>query len=199
MKMLFTISAAVCSLLIPVNLCAREHTFICPVPTHKAYYSSNKEFSFEVTPGIKRGEHSKGVLLRLGGDQKYHEVWSGRLTNEVAPDHVLISNTGGHVVTVDNWCAAGYGDNVVVIYGPRGTLIRKFGLKSIATKEEIDKLDYTDDGVWWGGEHYLVEESNALVLKVITGGFNRAPDAREYREVRISLATGEIMNPVASR
>jgi hypothetical protein len=197
-KVLFTIAAAVSYLLTPVNLCAREHTLICSVPTHKSYYSSNKEVSFEVTPGSRRWENSEGALLRLGADKKYHKVWSSRLTNEVAPEHALISNTGRYVVTIDNWCAAGYGDNVVVIYGPGGGLVRKLGLKSVATKEEIDRLDFTDDGAWWGGEHYLVEESNLLVLKVFTGGVGRAPSEREYREVRISLATGRILSTAGS-
>ena len=205
MRVQFVIKVTALTLLIAANVGSHAFALSCPVPTAKKYHSSNKEYYFEVTPRKNSVTYAEGALYKLGAEGKYHQVWSSHLSNKVSPERVLVANSGSYVVTLDNWCAAGRGDNIVVIYGSGGKLIKKFALREIASKGEIGKFKFTSDGVRWGGEHFLYERSGELVLKVKTGGFNLVSDAkpphyvREYRAVRISLSTGEIINLAALR
>jgi hypothetical protein len=186
------------------------------LPEPKKYYSTNRDYYVEIIPtklesqlkyfedksrketppGAKKGEkdnYCKGTLYKRTESGEYQKVWSVALSNEVAPVNALVSNDGQYLVTFDNWHLMGYGDNVVVIYGQDGKLIRKMSLEDIFSKAEIMRLPRSVSSIYWGGKHFIDEESSQLVLKVVarwSGSLNEEP---ELKDIRIDLRTGHII------
>jgi TonB family protein len=80
----------------------------------------------------------------------------------------------------------GWGDDVVVIYRPDGTLVRKLGLSDLMDKEDVGELHRSVSSIWWSGTHRIEEERRQLVLQI---------DARKIEEVPLSLETGEMLVP----
>jgi len=160
-------------------------------PTEQDYYSANEEYFLHVVPG-EGVTHARGTLYRAFPARDAQELWSRELENPSAPHKVLVADSGEYVVTFDNWGKVGYGPNVVVIYGPEGELVRAFALEDLLTVDEIAAVPHTVSSRWWGGEHYLDEAAGVVVLTVVTGRVG--PDgADEFREVRIELASGEVL------
>jgi YD repeat-containing protein len=185
------------------------------LPTPKQYYSANNRFYIEVIPrklasqsryfkdkvdrkepaGSPQGEkdnYCKGIFYRQTDDGKYEKVWVAPLSNDVAPVSALVSDGGQYVVTFDNWHAVGYGDNVVVIYGSDGKIIRKLALTDIVPAESLSTLPRSVSSIWWGGHHYLDEARGLLVLQVVKNGGRAFNEGAEYREVGIELKTGAL-------
>lgn len=184
------------------------------LPEPAKYYSENKRYYVEVIPrklesrlkffedkvakkdpsGSRKGlkdNYCKGVFYRRGEDGQYEKVWESRLSNDVAPVAALVSDGGEYVVTFDNWHSVGYGDDVVVIYGGGGQLMRKMGLSDIVPPNT--PLPRSVSSIWWGGMHYIDEKNLQLVLKVITKWSGSPGDEDEFRDVRVDLATGELV------
>ncbi|NIT36142.1 MAG: hypothetical protein GTN49_06540 [candidate division Zixibacteria bacterium] len=160
-------------------------------PTEQDYYAANEEYFLHVVPG-EGVTHARGTLYRAFPARDAQELWARELANPSAPHGVLVADAGDYVVTFDEWGKVGYGPNVVVIYGPEGDLVKKFALEDLLTGEEIAAVPFTASSRWWGGEHYLDEEAGVVVLKVVTGRVG--PDgADEFRDIRIELASGEVV------
>lgn len=184
-----------------------------PLPTPQKYYSANRRYYVEVIPrvlesqlkyfedkaekkepaGSKRGvaeNYCRGILHRRREDGTYEKVWEGRLSNYVAPVSALVSDGGDYFVTFDNWHSVGFGDNVVVVYGPGGRLVKKLALSDIV--ETTSNLPRSVSSIFWGGRHYIDEGSLQLVLKVLS---RWSPHEEEgvYRDVRVDLRTGEVV------
>lgn len=120
-------------------------------------------------------------------------MWSIRLLNDVSPLHALVSKSSNRVITFDNWASVGYGDNVVVIYGLNGKLIRKLALGDILDEAAVDSVPMTVSSRWWGGDHYLDEEREVLVLKVVGNMEMPLHEEAEFEHVEIDLKTGEFV------
>jgi hypothetical protein len=134
-----------------------------------------------------------GTLSKLGALRGYRRMWSIRLLNDVSPLHVLVSKSGNYVITFDNWASVGYGDNVVVIYGSNGEMIRKYALEDILDAAAIDRVPMSVSSRWWGGDHYLDEEREVLVLKVVRNMQWPLDEEAEFEHVEIDLKTGEFV------
>lgn len=185
-------------------------------PKPKNYYSSNEKYYLEVITGKLanssiyfqdlvnsredtdsskevNNDYCKGTLYELGDDKKYHEKWIINLANVISPVRAIVSDSGNYVITFDEWHSVGYGNNVVVIYGLNGKLIKKFALEDIIPKEKITitKIPHTASSRWWGGIHYLDEEHGILILKVVSNGKMPGDKDVEFQEVKINLKTGE--------
>jgi hypothetical protein len=198
---------------------ARASADSSALPGPQKYYSANRRYYVEVTPrvlesslkyvedklahkepaGSKPGvgdNYCKGAFYRRKDDGGYEKVWERRLSNDVAPVSALVSDGGEYVATFDNWRFVGYGDDVVVIYGPGGNLVRKLALSDIVHK--TSHLPRSATSVYWGGKHYIDEKSLQVVLRVLSGW---SPHDEEgiYKDVRIDLRTGELVEaqPVA--
>jgi hypothetical protein len=184
------------------------------LPEPKKYYSENKRYYIEVIPrkiesplkyfedkvakkdpaGSKQGvkdNYCKGIFYKQNEDGKYEKVWERRLSNDVAPVSALVSDSGEYTVTFDNWHSVGYGDNVVVIYGRGGKLIKKMGLSEIVSANT--HLPRSVSSIWWGGKHYVDEKSLQLVLKVVSKWDSSVDDEPEYKDVRVDLRSGELI------
>lgn len=186
-----------------------------PLPQPKKIYSDNKQYYIEIIPrklesqlkffddkskGVEpagspkdlKDNYCKGGFYRRNASGEYEKVWEQRLSNEVSPVAVLVSDRGKYVVTFDNWHSIGYGDNVVVIYGPSGQLIRKMSLTDFMPEKVIMRLPRSTSSVYWGGEHRIDERREQLVLKVVAKTDGSIDDEPEYREERVELRTGEL-------
>ena len=61
----------------------------------------------------------------------------------------------------------GYGSDVVVIYGPEGTLIASLGLTDVLSKKQIANRPRSVSSSLWGGEHHFDETEQHVVLQVV--------------------------------
>ena len=161
-------------------------------PYEQDYYSANKAYYLHVVPG-DGAPHARGTLneaARREGDDL--RVWSAELLNPAAPHKVLVADSGEYVVTFDDWGRVGYGDNVVVIYGAEGDVVKNFALEDLLTEEEIADVPHSTSSRWWGDEHYLDEAAGVVVLLVVAGP--PEPDGEfAYRVVRVRLSDGEVL------
>ena len=183
------------------------------LPEVTTYNSPNERFRLTVTPrplesqldyfadkvaqrkpaGQRAGSAqatAQGVLERREVEGRWTRIWAKPLRNEVAPVDALVSNDGRFAVTIDNWHLVGWGDDVVVIYGADGEVIRSLALSDFLSREHIGGLSRSVSSIHWGGEHRLSEDGNRLVLKVTSPGQESVGPDRRYQDIEIDLATG---------
>lgn len=186
------------------------------LPTPQKYYSENKKYYVEVIPRLLESQlkyfedksakrepaggkpgvkdnYCRGVFYKQNDGGAYEKVWEGRLTNDVAPVAALVSDSGEYFVTFDNWHLIGYGDNIVAIYGPGGSLVRKMALTDIFPRESMIRLPRSVSSIYWGGEHRIDDKKRHLVLQVVSKWSGDFEDKPEYRELRVDLKTGELV------
>jgi TonB family protein len=188
------------------------------LPQKKKYYSQAKKYYLEVVPkklesqlsyfedkaagkenagapsGVK-DNRAKGAFYARRSDGTYAKKWEFPLVNEVAPVSALVSNKGTYFVTFDNWHSVGHGEDVVAIYRQNGTLIKKFGLQDLLTKGDIETLPHSVSSIWWGGEHYIDEEKDLLILKIVANRKSPWQEDAEFHELKIELASGQPLEP----
>ncbi len=200
-----------------------------PLPQMKRFYSPNRQYLFRVDPRKLEGQleyfedkaagrenpgavkgvkdnYCKGTLFKLDPNGKQTLLWSRRLENEVAPVSGLVADSGQFVVTFDNWHSMGYGNDVVVIYGADGVMIKKFALEDILSQEELQRLDRSVSSRRWGSGH-RIEGDKILVLRVTLNNMAFVdtktstidPLPAGVREKRIDLRTGNLLSPENSR
>lgn len=188
------------------------------LPKKAKYYSPNKKYYLEVTPkklesqlkyfedkvdkkenagAVKglRDNQAKATLYVRRSDGAYSRKSEFPLVNEVSPVSALVSNDGNYVVTFDNWHGVGYGDDVVVLYRPNGSVIKKFALEDLLTEGDIETLPHSVSSIWWGGDHYIDDSSDLLVLKIISNRKSPWEDGATFRELKLELATGRTLEP----
>lgn len=177
------------------NLNAKVTIVPRPIGGALAYFEDKVDGKSQA--GQARGEVQSTpmatVELRQPGN-RWKLVWRGPLVNDVAPPSALIADDASHLVTFDNWHSAGYGDDVVVIYGADGKLVRKLSLDEILPREYVPHLPRSVSSRWWGGEHRLVEGDRYVELQVIEPGSSHY-DNPKYVPVRIRLADGQVIPP----
>jgi hypothetical protein len=150
--------------------------------------------------GQRKGDPQKSPIARVErrtGPDNWQLVWQKPLVNDVAPPSVLLADGGTFLVTFDNWHSAGYGDDVVVIYDRRGTLIRKLSLEEILPAAWVHHLPRTVSSRWWGSKHRLVEGDRQVELNVVAPGSDMA-EAPRFVPVRIRLADGVVIPPAGT-
>jgi hypothetical protein len=183
------------------------------LPSTKTYLSCNSAYRLTVEPrqlenqlrffedkvaGVEPSGQSaagraspQGILERRTGADEWSPVWSGPLVNDVSPVSALVSASGDYVVTFDNWHSMGFGDDVVVIYGGDGRLIRSLALTDILPEAYVGALPRSVSSLHWSGEHRI--EGGRLILQVRVPEENDEPagdSGPAYVEAVIDLATG---------
>jgi hypothetical protein len=168
-------------------------------PTEQDYYSANEAYFLHVVPG-DGSTPAWGTLYQAFPARDAQELWSRELVNPYAPYQVLVADSGGYVVTFDEWGGVGYGPNVVVAYGPGGQTLWKFALEDLLTEEELAAVPHTISSRWWRAGKYINEESGVLVLEVDLGTEpygppETAPGVIVEKTVTVSvrLADGEVL------
>lgn len=125
----------------------------------------------------------------------WRTVWRAPLVNEVAPGEALVANGGRYVVTFDEWHMVGFGDHVVVIYGPDGRLIRSLKLQDILPEDYIYAIPRSISSIWWGGEHALSEDGERLILRIVVPSGGSGSDEDETVPLVVDLASGAVAPP----
>jgi TonB family protein len=182
-------------------------------PERKRYVSANGRYAFEVILRKRQrkprdfdgraenlrdakaangiGSHYTGVFS-IGQNGSYYSQLSIPLVNETLPVNALVSDSGQYVVTFED----SRGPSTVVIYRTDGTLIKRLGLEELLTEDDISM--FADiDGLYWGGDHYLDEGNDLLVLKFPNAMPQGAGEPKFY-ELKIELPTGHPIEPKRS-
>jgi hypothetical protein len=169
-------------------------------PATKTYSSDGNLFRLTVTPASlgTKGAKCRCKLEKQINKGQYDLVWEADLSNRVAPVSALVSKDGRHVVTFDNWHSRGYGDNVVVIYGPKGKQIKKLGISDFVDAALERRLPHSVSSLWWGHGHQLDEKAGVVVLKVGNEGAGADGKPVEECEVRVRLKDGQLLGNKAS-
>ncbi|MBU1087521.1 MAG: hypothetical protein KKD05_08400 [Candidatus Omnitrophica bacterium] len=177
------------------------------VPKSENYFSKNLKFRFRVIPLSSKGkdlsdkstmEFSKctGIMEIQNEKGEYNLIWKQTLSNDVTPVSGLVTNNGEYVVTFDNHHSMGYGNNVVVIYGPDGSIIRQLALKDFLSDNEIAQLPHTISSIWWHDNKHHFDQDEKLLILVIRLASD-VPKVEEknvqYKEIHIRLVTGEVI------
>lgn len=186
------------------------------LPETEIYRSSDGNVRFTVTPrelnsqldyysdriegrepaGV-RGEDAnatpRGRLERRGANGRWQTIWDAPLVNEVAPVQALVTNSGDHVVTFDNWASVGYGDDVVVIYDPDGALVQSYDLDDLLPAEYVMALPRSVSSIWWGRDHALSDDETRVVLKVVRPGNDILAGNGPPVNIEIDLADGNVL------
>jgi TonB family protein len=188
------------------------------LPKKQRYYAPNKKYYLEVTPkklesqlqyfednvnhkdnaGAVRGvkdNRAKGAFYARRSDGPFSKKSEFPLVNEVSPVSALVSNDGNYFVTFDNWHSMGYGDDVVVLYRSDGSVIKKFGLVDLLTEGDIETLPRSISSIWWGGDHYIDDAAEVLVLKIVSNRKSPWEDAAQFHELKVELANGRTLEP----
>lgn len=175
-----------------VLVCHAAYADTWALPTTKTYSSEGDLFRLTVTPGIPGARKSKGKLEKQIKKGQYDVVWEADLSNDVSPVGALVTRDGQYVVTFDNWHSRGCGDNVVVLYGPKGQQIKRLSLSDFVDVTLESSLPQSVSSRWWGQGHQLDEKAEVVVLKVGNErpGLDGKP-VNEY-EVRIRLKDGKL-------
>lgn len=188
------------------------------MPTRHTFMSANGAVRLTVEPGQLRSQfayyddkvknrepagrragetrHTAQATLERSVGGRWTAVWRGPLANEVAPVSALVGNDGAHVVTFDNWGSTGYGDNVVVLYGADGRLVRALRLDQILPADYVEALPRSVSSLQWSGDHRLSPDGRRLLVAVVipddSEPFTRN---RPTVEIAVDLDTGTVTPP----
>lgn len=185
------------------------------LPETKTYLSANTEVRLTVVPrslesqfaffeGKVKGqepagpaagadsERAGGTLERRLPNGEWSLVWRTPLLNEVAPVSALVANDGDHVVTFDNWHSIGYGDNVIVIYGPEGQVVRSLGLHDFLSPQQIKTLPASISSVRWAKSKSLSADGQSLHLEIARPDDESLAFIKPTQWVDIDLDTGDV-------
>ena len=116
-----------CLILVWISHSVHADSWLPPTPFEVR--SENGQFIAHVIPASKNSKATLVVSAIKG--QRTNELWRAILSNDVAPTEVAVSDEGASVVTMDNWGRAGYGGDVVAVYGPSGQKA-KYSLEQFA-------------------------------------------------------------------
>ena len=187
----------------------------------ETYLSADKQSRLTVTPReltsnlayfqdkVDGKEHSgqresgnakaRGLLERKDPSGKWTKVWEKPLINDVSPVSALVANGGKYVVTFDNWHSTGYGNDAVVIYDEKGSLIRSFALTDIVSESYFNAMPRSASSIQWSGDHKLTSREDQLALQIVVpvaqpkeNDYSRNDG---YLDLYIYLETGKLIPP----
>ena len=112
--------------------------------------SANGKYVAVVVPG---GVGGKRASVRLyegepGPKGQGRVLWEADLGNGVAPVNVIVSDDGRHVVTMDDWGHAGYGENAIAFYDS-GRRTGNFAPERFLTGPELQQIKQSTSSRWW--------------------------------------------------
>jgi len=115
--------------------------------------------------GVPSGADSaRGRMHRLEGE-RWVEVWSGPLLNDVSPVEALVSHDG-LAMTFDNWHSMGYGDTAIVIYDGVGQPKCQWSLDDLLPITYVDNLPRSVSSIWWRGDVSIQEMTNRVIVPI---------------------------------
>jgi hypothetical protein len=175
----------------------RYRVTVVPRPIGGALAYFGDKVKGDEPAGQRKGDAQTSPIAlveHLGATGKWNLVWQMPLVNDVGPSSFLLANDASFLVTFDNWHSVGFGDDVVVIYNGRGTLVRKLSLDQLLPPAYVHQLPRSVSSRWWGGEHRLVDSDRFVELQVVEPGSDARRKAR-YAPVRVRLSDGAVLPP----
>ena len=161
------------------------------VPGPQEFYSQNGLYCLVIKPSIIPDTDHRKVGKRSAKSEKYNSkkkqdsivpchailyktgenypdwtvLWERDLENPVSPYKAFVTNDGKYVVSFDDWYHLGKGENVMVVYGNNGELLRKFELNEITSLSD-DQLKVSVTSIWWyqGVESYSEDPARIVIL-----------------------------------
>lgn len=204
----YIIIAAMATLLFSTEpACADSWT----LPTERTYLSENDCSRLTVTPRNIEDQLSyfrdsiegrqlngigpRGRLETRDPSGRWSIAWEADFVNRVAPVNAIVTDSGDFVVTFNNWHSVGYGDDVVVIYGDGGELVRSFALADFLSEDYQTALPRSVSSMWWGGAHQFSVDQAQLILKIVVPADENLQNEPQYIDLFINLADGSIVIP----
>jgi hypothetical protein len=96
--------------------------------------SENGQFVARVIPATTNSKPLIVVSAIKG--PRTNELWRATLSNKTCPVTVYLWDEGTGLVTLDNWGAGGYGNDVVAFYGPNGQKA-SYSLEQLAPPDNL--------------------------------------------------------------
>ncbi len=140
------------------------------MPEKRTIKSENGNYEFTIIPKNYGGmlvcsarESCYGYFLsKITG--KY--LWRYGLPYGLSPVFVKVANSGKRVVTIDEWGKMGYGDNVVVVYGSEGQIIKRYTLEQILSPLQIYSVMHTVSSIWWYRDSHFENNDSILAVSI---------------------------------
>ncbi|OHD55762.1 MAG: hypothetical protein A2Y33_14080 [Spirochaetes bacterium GWF1_51_8] len=155
-----------------------------PVPKLKKYYSANSNYCFLVLPGGD-GVPCKGTLYQTGYKAGLLTLWSANLVNPVSPLKVIVPDNGKYVVTFDDWDSPGITENMIVIYGASGKMVKRFSIGDFVNNKLLQDIPESKDGYAWLGKTWFEKDGEVLGFEIIL------MNEDGNKTVKLLLKTGE--------
>ncbi|MEM6476487.1 MAG: hypothetical protein AAF687_10005 [Pseudomonadota bacterium] len=183
---------------------------VWPDPEKEITFSANKEYRLTVYPapekeveayfreeGAKR-PNATARLQRKSPRGGWKTVWKKPLLNEIAPTDALVADDGRYVVTFDNWYSTGHGENVVVIYGADGSVVRSMKLTDIVPEFYMATLSHSVSSVDWREDEGLNADGETIFIDIYRPGQSHfsSSDNKTLR-FTIDLSDGRVGLPEA--
>ena len=163
-----------CSLLLFVLVAltpvAQADSWLPPKPS-TSYFSQSQDTQFVVTFSAPKDNPSLcfGILYKKNPDPKgpdWLNVWEKPMADGVPPVVVLVANSGWRVITFDRWYSVGYGENVIVFYDEKGSVLKKYSLESLLTESELSQLPCSVSSRWWRNKVAIDEALGLLNVDI---------------------------------
>ena len=152
-------------------------------PEVKTTLSQNGQYRVIITPGganektdteqessYPQNAYPQNASAQLDHKQangKWATMWNKPIDNAVAPVKAILSDDGAYLVTFDNWYGAGLGDNVMVIYGADGALIKKMGLEELLPPYYAFGLPQSTSSRYWAYEQRFQPNDKIVEFNLI--------------------------------
>ncbi|NPV00359.1 MAG: hypothetical protein HPY53_03150 [Brevinematales bacterium] len=138
-------------------------------PKAEKFYSANSNYCLLVQPS-DGDTPCKGTLYQTGYKAGLLTVWSAKLVNPVSPVKALVTDNGKYVVTFDDWENPGTTDNMIVIYGTDGKLIKKYKINDFINNKLLENLTELEDGYLWYGGSSFEKDGEVFVFTIPLAG-----------------------------
>lgn len=172
---------------------------IIPRPmTSQLEYFEDKVAGREPAGGVF-GSDTRTAIARI--ERKEAGGWTvlreQPLLNEVAPVVALVSDTG-FIATLDNWHSIGFGEHVLVIYGPDGAVLRSFTLSELLPDTYTAGLLRSVSSLHWRRGMRLSPDQQRLIIDVaVPDERDEALGSDKTLPLEVELATARVLPRLA--
>ncbi len=100
-------------------------------------------------------------------------VWKAELVNDVKPftmPYEAIVSMDGYLVTLNDYARMG-GKHAIVIYDPKGKLVKSYALDQLLPKEDAQLIPASMSGRWWNEKatYFFLEKPDRLYIVLALG------------------------------
>jgi hypothetical protein len=140
-----------------------------PLPEEQIAESPNGKYRLVLVPEDDIKKTPPTITLEKIDQQKNEIIYKRAPVNESSPVDIYVSDFR-YAVTLNNWLMSGY-EHSLVIYDPKGNIIRDSRLEDIFTEQEIEnKVEQTVSSRHW---RYRAEEpyfnDNTIIITTLWG------------------------------